>query len=422
MRSSAAFREEETTMPITRIREKLLVELADLDARGVAKRHEFVIVDVLPPEGTRGPRYRIEGQSERTFIRMNSNGYLGFALHPAIIAAEAQAAHAYGTGPGAVRFISGTYAPHVALERRLAAFHGRESAMVFGAAYATVMSVLPSLVTPETAILSDELNHNCIINAAKLAPAKEKHVYAHLDLKQLERRLDQVAASCRRAVIVTDGIFSMRGDHAPLHEINAVAARNDHRFPDNVIVVVDDSHGVGAFGPTGRGTEEHTHSGPADILIGTLGKAFGVNGGYVVADHVLIDYFREKGPLYIYSNPITPGEAAAADKAIELLNSQAGGDLLARLRLLTDQFRQGLIALGYETLPSTHPIVPLLLRDTDKTRALVSHLFDYGVLATGLAYPVVPRGEEKIRFQVSADHTECDIEQVLATLAAFKTD
>lgn len=409
-------------MPITRIREKLLVELADLDARGVAKRRERVIEQVLPAAGARGPRYRIQGYGSRDFIRMNSNSYLGFALHPAIIEAETQAAHAYGAGPGAVRLISGTYAPHVALERRLAAFHGRESAMVFSSAYATVMSVLPSIITAETALLSDALNHNCIINAAKLAAAKEKHVYTHLDLNELERLLEQVSAACRRAVIVTDGIFSMRGDHAPLREINAIAARHDHRFPDNVIVVVDDSHGAGAFGPTGRGTEEHTNAGPVDILIGTLGKAFGVNGGYVAADSVLIDYFREKGALYIYSNPITPGEAAAADKAIEILDSPTGRDRLARLRLLTRRFRQGLIALGFETLPGDHPIVPLLLRDTDKTQALVRDLFDRGVLATGLAYPVVPRGEEEIRFQVSAAHTESDIDLVLAILAAFKAN
>ena len=172
-------------------------------------------------------------------------------------------------------------------------------------------------------------------------------------------------------------------------------------------------------GLTGRGTEEHTGSGPVDLLIATLGKAFGVNGGYVAGERVLIDYLREKAPLYIYSNPITPGEAAAAVKALDIVDSPAGRDLLARLRRLTLRFRQALINLGYETLAGEHPVVPLLLRDTARTWTMVQYLKTHGILATGLSYPVVPRGEEEIRFQISADHTEADIDEVLAVLGAF---
>jgi len=211
----------------------------------------------------------------------------------------------------------------------------------------------------------------------------------------------------------------MRGDHAPLAEIGALARRFDERFPENVVLVVDDSHGVGAFGETGRGVEEHTGAEPADLLIATLGKALGVNGGYVVGSRALLDYLREKAPMYIYSNPITPAEAAAAGAALALLDSAEGRRLLAHLRAMTARFENGLVELGFETIPGCHPVVPLVVRDTARTRALVAHLRASGILATGLAFPVVPRGEEEIRFQVSADHTPADIDQVLGVLASF---
>ncbi|MGH6635440.1 MAG: aminotransferase class I/II-fold pyridoxal phosphate-dependent enzyme [Gammaproteobacteria bacterium] len=406
-------------MPLERITQQLLREIAEIDSSGASKRHEPVITQLVPAGGKRGPRYLIEGQGKRLFLRMNSNGYLGMALRQELIDAEERAVRAFGSGPGAVRFISGTYAPHVELERRLAAFHGREAAMIFSSAYAAVMGVLPVFITPETAVISDALNHNCIINATRLAHPKEKYVYAHLDMADLKSCLKRAAAACRRAIVVTDGIFSMRGDHAPLADIKGIAARFDQRYADNVVVMVDDSHGVGAIGATGRGTEEHTGAGPCDILIATLGKALGVNGGYVVADRVLIDYLREKAPFYIYSNPITPGEAAAATKALDILDSPTGSKFLKRLRELTAHFRQGLKELGYEVIAGEHPVVPLLLRDTARTHAMVQHLQCNGVLATGLSYPVVPRGEEEIRFQISADHTEDDLGEVLAVLAAF---
>ncbi len=200
------------------------------------------------------------------------------------------------------------------------------------------------LVTPETGLVSDALNHNCIINALKLARPKEKRVYAHNAVAELDARLGELAAAgCRRALVVTDGIFSMRGDHAPLAEIVAVARKWNDRFPEDVVVIVDDSHGVGAYGPTGRGTEEQLGvPGESDVLIGTLGKAFGVNGGYVVGSRVLIDFLRESAPTYIYSNPITPAEAAAALAAVELLDGPAGPGLIAHLRAVTRQFRDGL--------------------------------------------------------------------------------
>ena len=220
-------------------------------------------------------------------------------------------------------------------------------------------------------------------------------------------------------MVVTDGIFSMRGDHAPLDEIMAVAEKHDANYAENVITVADDSHGIGAFGETGRGTEEYCAAPPVDVLIATLGKAFGVNGGYVTGSATLTKYLRETSPFYIYSNPITPGEAAAALKAVEIVDSPAGQALIDHLRTMTARFESGLVALGYETIPGAHPVVPLMVRDTARTSALVIFLRTNGLLATGLNFPVVPQGDEEIRFQVSADHTEADIDEALALLAAF---
>jgi glycine C-acetyltransferase len=409
----------EAFMPISRLSDALAKRLETLGQENRLKGDESVICGVIPARDGGGPRYLLEGEGDRPFLRMNSNSYLGMSFRPGVVGAEDEAARVFGTGPGAVRFISGTWSPHVRLERRLAAFHGRDAAMLFSSAYAAMMGVLPPLVSDRTAVISDELNHNCIINAIALARPGEKHIYRHLDMGELERRLEQAAKASARAIIVTDGIFSMRGDHAPLDRIMALARTFDSAFPENVAVVVDDSHGVGAFGRTGRGTEEVTRSAPADLLVGTLGKAFGVNGGYVAAGHTVIRYFRETSPFYIYSNPITPAEAAAAGAAVDTLDSPAGAALVEHLRAMAARFRAGLSGLGFETLPGEHPIVPLMVRDTARTSELVAHLRRHGILATGLNYPVVPRGDEEIRFQVSADHTLGDIDDALEVLGRF---
>lgn len=406
-------------MAFDRMEKILAAELAGLTADGAAKGPELVIDAILPAAGAFGPRFLLAGEGGAGYMRMNSNGYLGLAQAPEVIAAEEKAAAFYGTGPGAVRFIGGTWAPHVALEARLADFHRRPAAMVFSSAYAAVMGVLPPLISPETAVISDALNHNSIINAVRLAAPAEKRVYAHLDLVDLERNLAEAAGACRRAIIVTDGIFSMRGDHAPLAEIQDLARGFDGAFAENVVLVVDDSHGVGAFGISGRGSEEFTGA-SADILLGTLGKAFGVNGGYVAASEVVTEYLREKSPFYIYSNPITPAEAAAATAAIDVVDSEAGRALLDHLRAMTARFEAGLLQLGLETIPGPHPVVPLMVRDTARTAALVKYLRDNHILATGLNYPVVPKGDEEIRFQICADHTQADIDYALAVLAAFE--
>lgn len=407
-------------MPLDRLTPVLQRAIDDLEAQGRRKGHEPVVTEVVPAQGERGPRYRLLGHGEQLFIRMNSNSYLGLAQHQALKKAEEAALEQFGVGPGAVRFISGTYGPHVELEGRLARFHAREAAMIFSSAYATVLSVVVPLVTPETVLISDELNHNCIINAIRLARPKEKYVYKHLNLADLEAALHQAAAmGARRALVITDGIFSMRGSHAPLSEIALLVRKYDAHFPENALLIVDDSHGVGAFGASGRGTEEYTKA-QADILVGTLGKAFGVNGGYVVGPSALVAYFRETSPMYIYSNPITPGEAAAALAALELLQSPEGQTRLAHLRAMTRRFREGILRLGYESFPGDHPVVPLVLRDGERTGQLVRFLREEGILATAIVYPVVPKGEESIRFQVSAEHTQADIDQVLRVLERFK--
>ena len=404
-------------MPTERLDSVLDHHVRDLETRGTAKGAESVITGVQPAADGRGPRVFLAGEGDRPFLKMNSNNYLGMATRPEVIEAEETATRAFGVGPGAVRFISGSHQQHLDLEARLSAFHGREATMITSSAYTTVLGVVVPLVTKETTLISDELNHNCIINAMRLARPQEKKIYAHRDLAALEEAL--ATGSGRRAVVVTDGIFSMRGSHAPLAEIMALARRYDDRYPENAVVVVDDSHGVGALGATGRGTEEATGA-RADILVATLGKALGVNGGYVSGSRSLIRFLRETAPTYIYSNPITAGEAAASHAALDVLDSAEGRRLLDHLRAMTRKFADGIVAVGWETIEGEHPVTPLMVRDTPRTTALVRHLEAHGVLATGLNFPVVPKGDESIRFQVSADHTEADIDEVLGIIGSFE--
>ena len=405
-------------MPNERLDPILASEVESLRQTGTAKGAEAVIVGIAPARDGKGPRYRLEGR-DRSYIRMNSNGYLGLAGHPVVVVAEETATREFGAGPGAVRFISGTYRAHLDLEARLADFHARSAAVIFSSAYAAVVSTLNSLITPDTLVLSDELNHNCIINALRMARPAAREVYAHLDYAALDSLLDDAADTVQRAIIVTDGVFSMRGDYADVSTLMDLARAHDTDFEEGVVLVVDDSHGVGAFGETGRGTEEITGAGAVDILIGTLGKAFGVNGGYVAGSQALADFLREKAPMYIYSNPITVGEAAAAAAAVSVVDSAEGRMMLAHLAAMTARFESGLVDLGLETIPGPHPVVPLMIRDTDRTATLVRHLYDNGVLATGLNYPVVPKGDEEIRFQVNADHTDSDIDEILGILRSF---
>jgi glycine C-acetyltransferase len=291
--------------------------------------------------------------------------------------------------------------------------------MLFSSAYATMMGVLPQFVSAETLVVSDELNHSCIINAIRLAHPVSKEVYAHADINALDKILEAYKGRVKRVCVVTDGIFSMRGDYAHLDKIAACCKHHEEAFDEGIITIADDSHGVGAFGKTGRGTEEYTQS-KVDILIATLGKAFGVNGGYVVSSAKVIAYLRETSPFYIYSNPITPAEAAAAITALDIAAGQEGLSMLDQLRGSSIRLRAGLDGLGFETLPGEHPIVPIFIRDTEKTSDLVMYLFAHNILVTGLNFPVVPQGDQEIRLQITAGHTEKDIDYLLSTLAEYK--
>ena len=393
--------------------------VSDLKDRNISKGDEMIITDIIRAKGNKGPRYFIEGYGKKEFLKMNSNSYLGLSLRDDMIKAEEDASRKFGVGPGAVRFISGTYNIHSILEKKLADFHNKEAGMIFSSAYVTSMSVIVPLTTKETIIISDELNHNCIINGMKLTRPAGKAIYKHNDMQDLETKIKESIGKSKRLLVITDGIFSMRGDNAPLDEIVEICNKYDSEFEEGIISVVDDSHGVGAFGKTGRGTEEYTKA-KVDILIGTLGKAFGVNGGYVVSADAILKYFRETSPMYIYSNPITVSEAEAVSKAIDIIDSPEGLKILEHLRKLTAKFRQGLKDAGYETLDGEHPVVPLMVRDTQLTSDIVAFLTENGIIATGLNYPVVPKGSEEIRFQIAGDHTESDIDYALDVLRKFK--
>jgi glycine C-acetyltransferase len=269
--------------------------------------------------------------------------------------------------------------------------------------------------------VGDELNHNCIIRAMRMANVarEQRAIYKHNDLEDLDRQLARAPDATGRVVVIFDGIFSMRGDNAPLDEIVRVCAKHQARFRDGVITVMDDSHGIGAYGPAGRGTEDHCGA-RVDVLVGTFGKAFGVNGGFVATSPEVVEAVRQKADTYIYTNPLGAADCAAAVQAIDIADGPEGRDRLASLQDRTRQFRDGLARLGLESIPGPHPVVPLLLRDTERVRRVVRGLYERGILAVGLTFPVVPRGDETIRFQVNAAHTRSDIDGVLSALAALK--
>lgn len=407
-------------MSLDKLNKVLAQDVEALENKGTAKGAEMIIEKIIPAANEKGPRYIMRGFGDKEFIKMNSNSYLGLSMNPEVIKAEEAAAVKYGVGPGAVRFISGTHKPHIELEERLAKFHGRESAMLFSSAYVTSMGVIVPLATKDAVFVSDELNHNCIIQAMRLSRPAGKFIYKHNDMADMEAKLQEAIGVGKRVLLVTDGVFSMRGDFAPLNEINRIVAKYNDKFEEGIITIADDSHGVGAYGEKGLGTEAVT-GGKMDILIGTLGKAFGVNGGYVVSSKEVTRYLRETAPMYIYSNPITNSECAAVLKVLDILQSDEGEKRLNHLAEMTARFEKGLVDNGMETIAGPHPVTPLMVRDTEKTSKIVEHLKQHGVLATGLNFPVVPKGDEEIRFQINGDHTAADIDYVIDVLKSFKS-
>ncbi|MBS3788670.1 aminotransferase class I/II-fold pyridoxal phosphate-dependent enzyme [Candidatus Bipolaricaulota bacterium] len=405
-------------MPLEKLEEKVKDRLNELEEEGRLKGDELVITGIdRTPDGN-APRYRIEGE-EGAFLKMNSNSYLGLHLNEEVVRAEEESSEKFGSGPGAVRFIHGTYKPHVELEEKLADFHDKESCVIYSSAYATMTGILRPLTSDNTLILSDELNHNCIINGIRMAKPGGKDIYSHLDMDSLEEKLQDAVGNYDRVIVITDGVFSMRGDYPDLPKLASLARKYDSEFEDGVLTIMDDSHGVGAYGKTGRGTTEVTGETGIDLIVSTMGKALGVNGGYVVTRKTITRYLRETSPFYIYSNPITAPEASAAIKSLKILDSERGRSMLSHLSEMTDYFEEGLKDIGHEVIEGPHPVVPLMIRDTEKTKRLVEYLKENKVLATAIVYPVVPQGDESIRFQLSADHTREDLNYVLKKIDNF---
>lgn len=400
-------------------------EVARIDQAGTTKRTE-TIIDSFTSDPA--PQAIIEGKPRRIF---NSNDYLGLRFHPKLKQAEHQASEAFGTGPGAVRFISGSLSIHRELEQAIAKFHGRDDAMVFSSAFATNLAVLfcllkgqskDSMVTGEVLVVSDELNHRSIIDGIRVAnlSSEQKAIFKHMDAEDLRRVLSENVGKRDRVVVVTDGVFSMLGEYQDLKALRIVIDEFDDKFAQGVWLVVDDAHGVGAFGETGRGTEEVSGA-QADVLIGTLGKAFGADGGYVSASQEVIDYLRESAATYIYSNSISPGTAGAALASIKLVDSAEGKKMLAQLKRNISQFKKLMMAEGFTfAADSIHPIQPWFIGDTHKTKELKKLLFDHGILVTNINYPVVPKGKDELRVQLSAAHTAEDLEAFMEAAKAGK--
>lgn len=409
-------------MSLQKLDKALEQELQNLQKEGRAKIPERIIDGYIPPQDGFGPRYQLHGQMQK-FLRMNSNSYLSLSNHPQLLEAADRATHDCGVGPGAVRFIDGTYKYHVELETKVAEFVNKVAAKIFNSAYTSNCGLALAISNKNTFWIGDQLNHNSIIRAMRIAgvPKENKAIYSHNDVEDLKSCLDKVPEEIDRVVVIFDGIFSMRGDYAPIDKIIEICKSYDSSFQEGVITVVDDSHGIGAYGKTGRGTPEYGGAQP-DIIVGTFGKAFGVNGGFVAGSATLVETIRQKADTYIYTNPLSVADCAAATTALAICDSPEGVQLLENLKTRTKQFRDGLAALGLESIPGPHPVVPLMVRDTEKTHELVQYLFDNGVLVVGLTFPVVPRGDESIRFQINAAHTKADIELVLTLLATKRNE
>jgi len=401
-------------MPAQNFFKKLEGELGRIGENGSPKRNERIIEGFVHDTS---PRALIEG---KPYLVFNSNDYLGLRLHPKLRGAEHEASLRSGVGPGAVRFISGTLAIHRELEKDLALFHCREDAMLFSSAFAANLGLLSVLCKGEDVlVISDELNHRSIIDGIRLSGvgSAQKTVFKHRDCDDLERVLEEGKDKFARVVIVTDGVFSMLGVTQDLRRVRAIVDVYNKIYPDGVLLVVDDCHGIGVLGNTGRGAEEF-YAVKADVLVGTLGKALGVDGGYVVGDKLVLDYLRENASTYIYSNPVSPGVAGAGCAAIKLLDSNEGQllfeTLRARIALFKTLAREHGLNLASE---SDHAVQPLLVGDTLRARKLAEDLFSRGILVTPITYPVVPKGKDEIRLQLSAAHSEADVSVLIDALS-----
>jgi len=347
-------------------------------------------------------------------LNLCANNYLGLADHPAIVSAAHGALERWGYGMASVRFICGTQEAHRELEERLAAFLGTEDAILFGSCFDANGGLFEALLGPEDAVISDALNHASIIDGIRLCKARRLR-FANGDMDELEARLEE-AADARHRLIATDGVFSMDGYYARLPEICDLAERH------NAIVMVDDSHAVGFVGEGGRGTHElHGVMGRVDIITGTLGKAMGgASGGYVAARSEVVDLLRQRARPYLFSNSLAPPITAASLRALDLI--EGSSELRARLVQNTEHFRARMGELGFEILPGTHPIVPVMVGDAVKAARLAEGLISRGVYAVSFSFPVVPRDTARIRTQMSAAHSREDLDFAIEQFVAARAE
>ena len=378
-------------------------ELSTIRAQGLYKEE-------WPILGHQGPEIRVEGR-DGPVLNFCANNYLGLSGDPQLLQAAHQALDKWGYGLSSVRFICGTQALHTELEKRVAAFLGMEAAILYVACFDANGGVFEPLLGPDDAILTDKLNHASIIDGVRLCKAR-RFVYEHADMADLEAKLKE-AATARFRMIVTDGVFSMDGDIAPLPEICDLADRY------KALVLVDDSHATGFMGRTGRGTPEHCGvAGRVDILTTTFGKALGgASGGAIAARQETVDLLRQRSRPYLFSNTLAPVVAGATLEALERLSQTT--ELRDRLERNTMSFREKMTAAGFEIRPGVHPIVPIMFSrfapdDAPLAQRFARALLDEGIYVKGFFFPVVPRGLSRIRVQLSAAHTPVHVERAVA--------
>ena len=377
------------------------LQLEELEAAGTYKHFNVI-------RSPQGPLVEMKGRGE--VIVLSSNNYLGLANDPEVVSAGIDGLRHYGAGTASVRFICGTFAPHVELEHDLASFSGTEAALTYASCWNANEAVIPTVADQRTALFSDELNHASIVDAIRLARPASKVIYPHADMAALEEGL----AGCEhglRKLIITDGVFSMEGDIAPLPEIVSLARTY------GAAVMVDDSHGTGVLGTFGRGVAEHFGLlGEVDLITSTLGKALGGGaGGYVASSRAVIDLLAQKSRPQLFSNALPPSVASSARRALEIVLERP--QIVDRLRDNAAFMRDGLRAAGFDPLPGEAAIVPIIVGETAFAIELSERLLDEGVFVTGFGYPVVPEGRARVRVQVSATHEK---EHLEAALEAFE--
>jgi len=395
---------------VTALDERISKTLGELKAAGTYKRLRSL-------ESPMAPVTRMEGVGE--VLVFCSNNYLGLADHPEVVEAGIAALKKYGAGTASVRFICGTFMVHRELEERIASFLGTEAALSYVSCWTANEGLLTNLVQAGDAIFSDELNHASLIDAIRLSKQANRKVYKHNDLAQLDGQLAELASSPVK-VVVTDGVFSMEGDVAPMPELVGLCRKH------SATLVVDDSHGCGVIGKTGKGVHEHfglPGKGPdgVDVFTGTLGKALGgAAGGYVAGSKDLIDYLIQRSRTQLFSNALPATVAASAGKAIEILQREP--ERVATLQKNVERMRSGLRSLDYEVLESPTAILPIIVGDTAKAIRLSELLLKKGIFVIGFGFPVVPEGAARLRVQMSAAHTSAQIDRALEAFAELKKE